>query len=136
MKLSRLYSVREGATALLEETYTEVHRLACTMVDWFSVYTYTPYLDEDGNPLPATSMASLADSTMYSSVRPYDSPAPQPTRSESGCRPRDPDLEDSGSSVSSPKSKKGVTSSTARQTEPSPSGEPATTSTPPTAPSS
>jgi len=136
VKLSRLYSVREGATALLEKTYTEVNRLACTMVDWFSVYTYTPYLDEDGNPLPATSMAGLADSTMYSSVRPYDSPAPQPTRSESGCRPRDPDLEDSGSSVSSPKSKKGVTSSTARQTEPSSSGGPATTSTPPTATSS
>ena len=136
MELPKLYSIRANTTELFERTYVEVNHLATTMVNLFLAYTYTPYLDEDGNPLPATSMAGLDDSTMYSSVRPYDSPAPQPTRSESGCRPRDPDLEDSGSSVSSPKSKKGVTSSTARQTEPSPSGGPATTSTPPTAPSS
>jgi hypothetical protein len=134
VQLSRFYSIREGTTTLLERTYAEVNRLACTMVSWFSVYNYTPYLDEDGNPLPATSMAGLADSTLYSSVRPYDSPAPQPTRSESGCPPRDADLEDSGSSVSSPKSTRGGTSSTAGQTEPSSSVGPTTTSVPPTAP--
>src|ERR1041385_7188512 len=51
VKLSQLYSLREDASDLLEKTYTEVNRLACTMVNWFSPYDYTPYLDEGGNPL-------------------------------------------------------------------------------------
>ena len=134
VKLTRLYSIREDANALLEKTYAEVNRLACTMVNWFSVYTYTPYLDEDGNPLAATSMAGLADSSLCSSIRPYDSPAPHPTRSESGCPHRNTDLEDSGSSISSPKTKKGGTSSTAGQTGPSTTAAPTATSAPPTAP--
>ena len=51
VKLPQLYNIRGNATALLERTYAEVNRLASTMVDWFSVYTYTPYLDDEGNPL-------------------------------------------------------------------------------------
>src|ERR1041385_9262883 len=41
VKLSQLYSLRENATDVLEKTYTEVNRLASTMVNWFSPYDYT-----------------------------------------------------------------------------------------------
>src|SRR3954471_5008128 len=119
VKLPQLYNIRENTTALLERTYAEVNRLASSMVNWFSVYTYTPFLDDEGNPLAATSMAGLADDSTYSSIRPYDNPAPQPTRSSSGYHYRNSDLSDSGSSHTSPRSKQGGTSLTAGQTEPS-----------------
>jgi len=89
VKLSQLYSLRDNAADLLEKTYTEVNRLASTMVNWFSPYDYTPYLDEGGNPLAATSISGLAE-----------------------------ELSDSGSSHTSPRSKRtGATSSDA-QSEP------------------
>ena len=58
VKLSQLYSLREDASDLLEKTYTEVNRLASAMVNWFSPYEYTPYLDEGGIHL--TRLQSLA----------------------------------------------------------------------------
>src|SRR3954462_1284215 len=57
IRLPRLYTIRDGATEMLEKTYTEVNRLASTMVNWFSPYDYTPYLDDEGNPLAPTSIA-------------------------------------------------------------------------------
>jgi hypothetical protein len=139
VKLSKLYSIRDNSTDLLERTYAEVNRLASTMINWFSPYNYTPYLDGEGNPLAATSMASLADDSLYSSIRPYDDPAPQPTRSSSSYRYRNSDLSDSGSSHTSPRSKQARTASTAGQTGPSAStaqAAPTATSTPPAAPTS
>src|SRR4051812_32259601 len=86
VKLSQLYSLRDNASDLLEKTYTEVNRLASTMVNWFSPYDYTPYLDEGGNPLAAPSISGLPE-----------------------------ELSDSGSSHTSPRSKRtGATSSDAR----------------------
>ena len=73
---------------MLEKTYAEVNRLASTMVNWFSPYDYTPYLDEGGNPLAATSISGLAD-----------------------------ELSDSGSSHTSPRSKQADATSTDAQTE-------------------
>jgi len=54
------------------------------MANWFSLYDYTPYLDDQGNPLAPSSIAALADDSLNSSLLPYDEPAPQPTRSSSG----------------------------------------------------
>src|SRR3954468_21499488 len=68
---------------------------AC-LVGWFSPYNYTPFLDNEGNPLPPSSMAYLADDSLHSSLRPYDAPSSQPTRSFSGYRYNDSDLFDSG----------------------------------------
>src|SRR4051812_23584477 len=59
------------------------------MINCFSPYDYTPYLDNEGNPLATTSIAGLADDSLNSSLRPYDAPTPQPTRSSSGYRYRD-----------------------------------------------
>src|ERR1041385_2865859 len=61
VKLSQLYSLRDGAGDLLEKTYAEVNRLASAMVNWFSPYDYTPYLDDGGNPLPASTISGLAE---------------------------------------------------------------------------
>jgi len=93
------------------------------MVDWFSVYQYTPYLDDAGRPLAASSMATLAADS--SSIRPYETAAPQPTRSSSGYQYRDSDLSDSGSSHRSSRSK---------QDPPTATDEPTDASMPPPAP--
>src|SRR3954468_4636701 len=77
---------------------------AC-LVGWFSPYNYTPFLDNEGNPLPLSSMAFLADDNLHSSLRPYDAPSSQPTRSSSGYRYNDSDISDSGSSHTSPRAK-------------------------------
>jgi hypothetical protein len=61
VKLSQLHSLRDGAEDLLEKTYAEVNRLASAMVNWFSPYNYTPYLDDGGNPLPASTISGLAE---------------------------------------------------------------------------
>jgi hypothetical protein len=61
VKLSKLYSLRDGAGDLLEKTYAEVNRLASTMANWFSPYDYTPYLDDGGNPLPVSTISALAE---------------------------------------------------------------------------
>src|SRR4051812_16080088 len=61
VRLPQLYSIRENATDLLEKTYTEVNRLASTMVNWFSPYEYTPYLDAGGNPLAAPTISGLTE---------------------------------------------------------------------------
>src|SRR3954471_3308281 len=98
VKLVRLQTVQDGATDLLERTYIEVNRLASTMVGWFSPYDYTPFLDDEGNPMAPNSMACLADDSLYSSIRPYDAPSSQPTRSSSGYRYNDSELFNSGSS--------------------------------------
>jgi len=132
VELSRLYAVREEATAMLQKAYADVHRLACTMVDWFSVYQYTPYLDDDGRPLAASSMAALAADS--SSIRPYETAAPQPARSSSGYMHHDSDLSDSGSSHRSPKSKRARGSTSAGQDLPTAGDEPAAASAPPPAP--
>src|SRR3954466_13009956 len=105
VKLLRLYTIRDGAADLFERTYIEVNRLATTMGNWFSPYGYTPYLDEEGNPLAPTSIAALADDSLNSSLRPYDAPTPQPTRSSSGYWYRDSELSDSGSSHTSPRAR-------------------------------
>ena len=89
MQIPKLYSLRDGAAEMLEKTYTEINRLATTMVSWYSPYDYTPILDDDGNPLAPTSIAALASSDLNSSIHPYDGVAPQPTRSSSGYRYRD-----------------------------------------------
>src|ERR1043165_6901203 len=91
----------------------EVNRLASTMVSWLSVYAYTPYLDDNGNPLAATSMAGLADDSTYSSLQPYGTPTPQPARSSSGYASRRAEPPDSGSSHTSPRSRQDGTSSSA-----------------------
>ena len=132
VELSRLYAVREEATAMLQKAYADVHRLACTMVDWFSVYQYTPYLDDDGRLLAASSMAALAADS--SSIRPYETAAPQPARSSSGYMHHDSDLSDSGSSHRSPKSKRARGSTSAGQDLPTAGGEPAAASVPPPTP--
>src|SRR3954468_13406713 len=103
--LTRLQTVRDGAGDLLQRTYMEVNRLASTMAGWFSPYDYTPFLDDEGNPLPPSSMAFLADDSLHSSLRPYDAPSSQPARSSSDCRYNDSDLSDSGSSHTSPRAK-------------------------------
>src|ERR1041385_8628042 len=89
VKLSQLYSLRENAADLLEKTYTEVNRLASTMMNWFSPYDYTPYLDEGGNPLAATSISGLAE-----------------------------ELSDSGSSQTSPRSKQAGAAASEAQSDP------------------
>src|SRR3954462_5323273 len=61
VKLSQLYSIREDATDLLEKSYAEVNRLASSMLNWFSPYEYTPYLDEGGNPLAAPTILDLVE---------------------------------------------------------------------------
>src|SRR3954462_9961886 len=61
IRLPQLYSIRENATDLVEKTYTEVNRLASSMVNWFSPYDYSPYLDEGGNPLAAPTISDLAE---------------------------------------------------------------------------
>src|SRR3954466_4293305 len=83
VKLLRLYTIRDGAADLFERTYAEVNRLASTMVNWFSPYDYTPYLDEEGNPLAPTSIDGLADDSLHSILNPYEAPSSQPTRSSS-----------------------------------------------------
>src|SRR3954468_11024289 len=61
VKLANIQTIRDGAADLFERTYAEVNRLASTMVNWFSPYDYTPYLDEEGNPLAPTSLSGLGD---------------------------------------------------------------------------
>src|SRR4051812_3096072 len=73
------------------------------MANWFSPYDYTSYLDDEGRPLAPTSIAGLADDSLTSSLRPYDAPSPQPTRSSSSYRYRDSELSTSGSSHTSPR---------------------------------
>src|SRR3954465_8406586 len=91
VKISQLYSLREGANDLLEKSYAEVHRLACVMLEWFCAYDYTPYLDDGGNPLAAPAFLEMAE--VHS---------------------------DSESSQTSPRSKQGRSKSTDAQSEPAP----------------
>src|SRR3954462_13126097 len=103
IRLPRLYTIRDGVAKMLEKTYTEVNRLASTMVSWFSPYDYTPYLDEEGNPLAPTSIAGLAGDSLHSSLQPFETPSAQPPRSSSSYRSRNSEPSDSGSSHTSPR---------------------------------
>src|SRR4051812_22621571 len=105
VNLTRLQTVRDGAGDLLQRTYMEVNRLASTMAGWFSPYDYTPFLDDEGNPLSSSSMAFLADDSLHSSLRPYDAPSSQLARSSSDYRYDDSDLSDIGLSNTSPRAK-------------------------------
>src|SRR3954463_15904108 len=154
VKLAKLQTVRDGDADLFERTYAEVNRLASTMVNWFSPYDYTPYLDEEGNLLAPTSIASLADDSLHSSLHPYEAPSAQPTRSSSSYRYRNSELSDSGSSHTSPRAQHTEADSArmrestevqketeamdaqADPTAPATSMTPTATSTPPAAPTS